>query len=372
MPTIVTSTVGTSADYATLELWEAGEAANLVTADEISRAAMLNEEHTDPFIFNNGAWNTDLTRYAWIDADDGAQHDGTRGSGARLNWPSGNIGINVNVNGEVFHVTRLEFTTSGSSGSLTAVHINNSGSFTAVDGCLIYDMHSSSACQGIVGTDESLDIFNNNIFDIEGYGIRLQGSVDPCRLYNNTIWCNNSGSRALYIDENIEGEQDVDMRNCLMHGAGEALGGDFASAGKWSTSCDQNIVNDTSGTDENLPGTVIESATFQAGTGGAGTRVMFISLTAGSEDFHIEDDDNNSAVEFGNNLTAEVVPSNIFLIQDIDRVERPDVDPWDAGSDQLTIVIPPSLMAPAYGTVTTLPPTAYGGEGIPAPAYFLF
>ncbi len=101
---------------------------------------------------------------------------------------------------------------------------------------------------------------------------------------------------------------------------------------------------------------------------------MFESLTGGSEDLHILDDANNSAINFGNNLTAEVFPANIFIETDIDDVTRPAAVPWDAGADQVSVgdvvlhqayggIFVAGVLPPAYGVPGgSILPTAYAAE----------
>ncbi len=341
MPTIDTNTVGTAADYADLELWEVGEVADLPAADRIARAAMLNEVHTSTFAFSDVGWVTDATRYPWIDAADGAQHDGTRGSGARIIPSAGGVSLNINLNFNEFHITRIEVSTTSAASGQTAIRCGISGGRVSLDNVLIYDLATSTTNLGIqVSGTCNLTLVNGMIFDIPGVGIQMLNGVQTNVIYNTTIWNNGVGSFGLDIREAVDGEKDIDLRNCLIQGVSAAIIATFATGNLWNAACDQNILNDASGTAEVLPGTLIESATFQAGTGGAGTRVMFVSLTGGSEDLHLALPAvraDNSALDFGNNLTPPTVtlPSNIFVEVDIDGETRPSTGAWDAGCDHL-------------------------------------
>ena len=81
MPTTDTKTIipAGGGDYTTLQAWEAGEAANLVTADKIAQAEVHRggtaSDNTTLVI--NAGWTTDATRHIDIVAAAGQEHDGT-------------------------------------------------------------------------------------------------------------------------------------------------------------------------------------------------------------------------------------------------------------------------------------------------------
>lgn len=341
MVTVDTNTIGVVADYATFALYQTGERTNLVTADKIARAAFKDELHTAN-ISVAGAWTTDATRYIWLDAENAAaQHDGIAGTGARI-VTDNNVPM-ILQEAEHVHVTWLEFDDTTPNNSRPSIRINSagaSGAFLHMDHLILHNLGMGFFIQ--TGTNDcTVDLINSFIYNSNRIGIRLDGTGHTVRIYSNVVWNvgrQGSGHSALAIVSPTT--TAVDLRDMLMHvGHASANVLDLTGAGDpWDVGCDQNILSDGSGTTESLPGDKIESATFQAGTGGSGTRVMFENLTASSEDLHILDDANNSAQDFGNNLTAETFPENIFIARDIDDVLRPATGPWDAGAHQKTVV----------------------------------
>lgn len=340
MPTVNTNTIGTGGDFATFDLWEAARASDMPAADTIEQAAYLDEEHDDSAVINDVAWVTDATHYIDITAAAGARHDGTAGSGARV--IDSTDGILYNLVGPANHVlvSNLEIGNSNA-GAAQVRAIRPNIVACNVDRCIIHGFNNTTTSRSIenVGTT-TLTVTNTDFYD-NYEGIRFaSGGVQIGVLYNNTFWSTVAGSRGLVIGSLADGsDKDIDMRNCLLAGASFAILGAFTTPNKWNAACDQNIVNDGTATTENLPGTFIENATFQAGTGGAGTRVMFVNLTGGSEDLHLVTPvvpADNSALDFGNNLTAVSVPAGMDLTRDIDNEVRPAIGSWDGGADQTT------------------------------------
>jgi len=338
MVTVDSNTVGTAADYATLALWDSGERTDLLVADKIARAAMKDELHTGEVAIGT-TWASDATRYIWIDAENAAaRHDGTAGTGARVVSAS-TIPIIFQNTAHHAHVTWLELSDSVPSDFRPCLRINSTADnmFLHMDKLIMRDqgigffLTSADNC--------TVDLINTAIYNCDRHGISLDGIGHTVRIYNNTVWNvgrDGAGHAALDIDS--PSTTDVDMRNTLLHAdaLAAAITITAGSGDPWNAGCDQNILSDGSGTTEGLPGDLIESATFQAGTGGAGTRVMFANLTAGTEDLRLVEPvtrTDNAAIEFGNNLTAEVFPENISISEDIAGDTRAAAGAWDAGAD---------------------------------------
>lgn len=341
-PTVDTKTVGTVSDYATLTLLEAGEAKTLFESNIILRAAMKDELHTSDFVLSSGLWVTDSLRYIWIDGV--GRHYGIAGTGSRLITASGFpfiIGVTVYV-----HVTWMEISTTLTAGGGSGILQFTNPSYLSVDKCIIHGFPVGTQ-SGIIlfQVGGSMLVVNSMFYNIEaaGLGISASGNTATVQAYNNTFF--NVGHSAPDTDTPIsigatDTATDVDLRNNLLASQIASIENNLASpAGAWNAGCDQNIASDSKPSEELLPGDFLEDVTFQAGTGGSGTRVMFVNVFPNSQDLHLVRDDDNSAIGYGNNLTdlAATLPSNISLDVDIDGVKRSTVADWDAGAHGLQV-----------------------------------
>jgi hypothetical protein len=341
MADIITKTIGVGGDYANLEAWEAGEAADLVAADEIARVAFLDEDHSSNLTLNNAAWNTDATRFIWIDSHESARHLGVPGRGARFDIASGTA-INI-AKAEHVHLTNLEFTATTPAASMKALAATVAGATITCDKLLIHGLdQSNSRAIHVLDVGCTINVFNCAIYNVERQGIGLDakdGAV-VAKIYNNTIYnCGDSGATDgnMVVELLSAGSYDIDERNNVLGAGGDAdlVNGNGTPASDWNAACDQNMASDASLTAESLPGTKLENVTFQAGTAGSGTRAMFTNLTAGSENLkpvRPTTRSDNALFEFGNNLTSETVPANIDLEIDIEGRTRPATDLWTAGA----------------------------------------
>lgn len=127
-------------DYATVALWETGTDNDLVTADqrEIANLFAANSPYDISAFFVFGGATTDATRYRELRAESGDEHDGTKGSGARMRQNnSGHTCVKVTEN--YFRVTNLEL--DGNDTGAYGVYPDGSGTKELlVSGCLIYSL----------------------------------------------------------------------------------------------------------------------------------------------------------------------------------------------------------------------------------------
>lgn len=349
MTTVDTNTVGSTGAYATLELWEAGEVADLPAGDIIARAAMQDELHTGALTLSAAGWNTDATRYIWIDAEVSARHDGTAGSGARLIPGAGNSCITIDI-ADFVHVTWLELSNSAPSGSEQCIDPNLDGITLAVDKLIMHGLTANSG-SGIRSSHSTLSVTAVNCI---GYNLERSmfgpdgqaAAVQNWFIYNCVGWDVGDGAASddapLGLDISLPANNTVvDLRNTAFSGVvGQAINTNTTpTADIWDAGCNKTILDDASGTTELLKGAMKESVTFQAGTGGSGSRIMFANLTGGSEDLHLvrpATPADNQALDYGDNLTAlaATLPTNIHLETDIDGKTRPSTGGWDVGADQ--------------------------------------
>lgn len=192
MPTVVTKTVrapGDGGDYTSLSAWDAGEAKNLVAADEIGRALCSNFKDTT-FASIQFSWTTDLTRFVEIVAED--DHESTGGistkayrlvrSGTGMEVTHINarlVGIQVRsgkgiligtlITGGIITCEKCLFI---GSGGVAGVHITNfNGGRTRLINCQIEKNNG-------VGTARALEQSNSNSTTLEMYNCTLNGHAD--------------------------------------------------------------------------------------------------------------------------------------------------------------------------------------------------
>lgn len=148
MATVVTRTIGTGGDYTTLQSWEDASPANLVTADEIWRGTVFNQELTQTLTISGQT--TDATRYVELTTAAGASfmdHVDKATNPLRYNASVGAAitgsapyGTRVSVTTAHTRISKLQFGTL-SPGPTTAVNFNAAS--TIVENVII---ESSGGC----------------------------------------------------------------------------------------------------------------------------------------------------------------------------------------------------------------------------------
>jgi hypothetical protein len=350
MVQIVKKTVGAVADYSTLDLWETGQAKNCVTADVIERAALLNEVHTVAFSINSGAWLTDGSHYIWVSAEDGAEHNGIQGKGARFEEGAGTHVMTISTATPQFvKYSGFEITTATPTAHQVAFFCGVAQDTIVFDRMIVHDFTTGNG-RGAWFNGVAIPHFyvtNSLYYDLSFRGMSVLGTTvdQTLRMYNCTF---DRTAIAVEID-NFTSTKDFDIRNNVMEGGPALLNSRGDNAG-WNALCNKNITDDASPTTTGLPGAFIESATFQTGTGGSGTRVMFDSFVPGSENYRLSaTSDDNSAQDYGDNLTNLAVPLDVDLTVDIAGKPRPATGAWDAGAFQTTA---PEVNSSTVGTAS--------------------
>lgn len=358
---VTTKTIGTNADYLTPDLWQTGQAKNMVSADVVERGAMLDEVHTSVINFNGALWGTDATHYVWLDAADGAQHNGTAGSGARTVVDGVSGPMAVTPGGADFHVTNLELTGTNQIDFGSTVFIGGGVLKMSWDNVILHNAVGdfSHLFLSVGAAIQTIDLFNCQFFNSDRNGLLFNGSNDVVRIWNcvffNCSTRGEAGQAALRIDNSST--HDFDVRNNLFHiNAGGSPALNISGTSPWNVKCNRNLISDSTGTTVGLPGDMIEDVTFQAGILGTGDRVMFANLTGGTEDLRLVEPatrTDNLAIEYGINLTAETTSENIFITVDAEGNTRDTVLLWDAGADSTSAVVTPPATPAAQTTVTT-------------------
>jgi hypothetical protein len=167
---------------------------------------------------------------------------------------------------------------------------------------LIYDAPSADGIEWNISSPDPIgSIYDNIIWDCGADGIIIS-TFDYPNIFNNTIYgCNNGinpqGSGTLPIAQN-----NICMGNTT----------DYGTESNFHDNSSNNLSDDAT-----APG--VDSLINQTDTN------IFVSVTGGSEDFHLKAGSN--AIDAGTTLT--------LFTTDIDAESRPQGSAWDIGADEL-------------------------------------
>ena len=294
--------VGPAKTYATITAFLAAQAIigqNLVSRDVFLTIECYGEIDDNPTI--NG-WTTDATRYIKITVPSAERHNGTWSATKARIVPTADGDV-ITISDDYVSVEWLQIYPLGSAVGSIAIYTNNSN--TTIDHCII-DGHGSAYTVGIEATScPNSRIFRNIIFDCrlewEG-GIYHDGGA--VTISQNTIYgC--SGSNVFGI------RSRTDLAVTAIGNAVFSCGTAFGNDGDWVAASGFNCTDAASAPGANNQ--VTKTDTDQ-----------FISVTAGSEDFHVKD---ISADLYGNSYNGQGSPYNIDI--DGDTATR-----WDIGADE--------------------------------------
>ena len=203
---------GAGTDYTSLSAWEAGEQKNLVDNNEIAIAKCRNTGGSaDTTALQIRGWTTDTDHYIkiWTDPNENYRHNGTAGTGYRLDITNGDRVIYIRES----HVKifGLELTGSGTEYGFYMA------SYESVDDIelaynLIHDLGGTGSYSAGMDIHNSsyyvsnLKFYNNIIYNIGGPGFwgRSNNASNSGNVFNNTIFeCNKSNSdyRAGVLDD---------------------------------------------------------------------------------------------------------------------------------------------------------------------------
>jgi len=305
MATEVTKTIkpsGSGGHYTSLFNWEAGEQANLVTADEIAVAECYAMEDTTAVVIDG--FTTDATRYIKIYTPPAERHSGIIDAS-----PSGYYWLNTD-SGETIRVSDNHVWIDG-------IYIDNTNS-TAIRGYSWTVLKISNCVLAGGGPGGGGGMFT---------GADNFGSTNTTYLWNNVIKTTVDESSCLQL---AEGTSTFYLYNNTLI---SAFAGNYFSGGV--IYAENNLVYSS--------GSYVFRGTFQAATGhnatnkagmgytgadGTGDRVSqtFTFVDSGNGDYHLASND-AGAKGYG---TAD--PGSGLFSDDIDGETRGAT--WDIGADQ--------------------------------------
>lgn len=238
MATEVVKTVGPSGDYASLSAFEAGEARDLVTADEIAVAEV--QGFTDTTAVDWGAtagWTTDATRYIEVRPASGAEAQvpwATSGAYI-LSATAGTGGVMGNSGGLNVRLRRIQIeNTSGSATSFILGNSENPGGRSQWDelfGLYLRFSSTSNNSRFAARLNGSSAPLRNCFIELDGNQDTCEGNNTPM-AQNTTVVILDGDSTAVGLGEDFSAPT---TENCLVvdlggGGAtcfGSTVGGDF-------------------------------------------------------------------------------------------------------------------------------------------------
>lgn len=209
----ISSIRSSGGDYTSLTSWEAGEQADIVTADEIAIAECYDDWPSglaDSLTIDG--WTTDATRYIIVRAASGEGHTGESGTGF---WMTSSSSTSTIVNKESY--TRIQDLEANKPSSAGGNVIRELGGNSLIERCILTGDGTGPAFQ--FGANDS--VFRNNlvICSTNEVGAYRNASISGSECLNCTI-INTSGSSTLAgIDYNQTGDNASDIvKNCVVAG----------------------------------------------------------------------------------------------------------------------------------------------------------
>ncbi|HKX46159.1 MAG TPA: hypothetical protein VJP77_05615 [Planctomycetota bacterium] len=313
--------------YTSLSSWESGMQADLTSVEEIRQAELWDFSDTSAMTFDG--WTTSSTYYIRAYTPSDERHDGTAGTGYRLQPASGNVMIVA----ELFvRVEGIEITVpSGSFGFFVEQNAGNDGDvrfgYGLVHGGSIGILQSNSTS----GTGHKLRVWNTIVYGCTNNAV-LENDADSTLYAYNVTACDCGTGGTQFVFARFTGTFQI--KNCVAQNPNVSLGGSSQHYNGTFTNAEYNLSGDTT-----APGT--NSRTSKT--------VTFIA--AGSNNFKVASSD-AEAKNFGKDVSAD---SDLAFSDDILGTTRPVSSSWDMGAHEAeagATNVTPSV-ATAAGTAPT-------------------
>jgi hypothetical protein len=354
----VTKTIGTaSRDYSTITLWEADlDNGAVYSASDDAVGEVYNDSAFDEDVNINGGGTIGLTSIT-LTVPSAERHDGTAGSGARIDRTGSGITDLFAIASDM-SVTIEWLELDGNSNTIQdMVHI--SGGLTGpttLKQMIIHDNKHNWIANGIndagsASGDNGTQILNNIMYDI---GNDRDAGVDAISIFSNTFngtinvinntihnTFNDNGSGNCYgvrIRDSVSTE--TFQNNIVTDSSGTTSGTiqDYSNASPSNATVSYNMASDTSA-----------SGTGSLDSGVSGD--IFVSTTGGSEDLHLKSGASVDPIDAG--LDKGTTPTGVNF--DIDNRDRDvEADTWDMGADEFVAVVTNSVIHTSTFNTSTL------------------
>lgn len=302
-------TVGTNGglrDYTSLSAWEVDIQKNLTTGNSYEGETEIVECYNDGLMSNSvtiDGWNTNTRCFIKIYTPSAQRHDGTLGTGFRLD---AGAGIPFYVRDANVSIEGISIKTTGFNAIYFAINDNPGwckASYNIIEGSITYN-HAG-------GDNKATDfyIWDNFILPNGGDGISADESINLSYIYSNSIYGGPYG-----IAPGTAGK--VIAKNNVVCGTAT---GDYNHTAAFHATSDYNASEDSVASGNGAPGTNSIRDIIPANN--------FKDLTGGDEDLHGKDT-SADIYQTGVDLSGD---DNLSFSDDIDGDTRGLL--WDIGAD---------------------------------------
>ncbi len=356
--------------YSTIGAWESDlDDTSYYSSSDDAVGEAYNDSVFDEYIVIDSGGTVGLSSVT-LTAPSSERHDGKAGTGTRIEY-TGNEGSSFRIRRSQCTVEWLELdlTSTGSSVSAGLNFGTNSTQEVYARNNIIHGLTTQSThIHGVYiwGTGDSSNtryLMNNLIYNMDNSsssksasGVTVSSGNWGVYLYNNTVYYVKStavGDDAFCFsihDTDTFIKNNIAARPSAWHSSYQKC---FAESGFSGSTHDYNLSTDSTATGTNsLTGEDYED--------------LFVSVTGGTEDLHLEE--GAAAIDAGVDLGTSPTGVNI----DIDGFDRDTVASWDIGADEYVssaTVVTPS--AAAFVADAVSPTVASGLSLTPSVAAFV-
>ncbi|MGR3219499.1 MAG: hypothetical protein ACUZ8H_06740 [Candidatus Anammoxibacter sp.] len=301
-------------DYTTLEAALNANEQNLVSTDSTFQVNIDGVwSSADTTKVRIQGWTTDATHWIHINVLTDARHSGLYTTDA---YHLESTGDDRSIYAFESYITldglQIKGTSSGSGNQV--IYTNGSYADGIFINCIILCQAGSTNGIWISSSNSPpYHIYNNMIYNCSANGIITGGVGNPIYAYNNTIYGNGVGI-AEGVSGHIVAKNNISYNNTTDY------------SGTFSTASTHNLAKDTTAPEHN---TFYDSKTL-----------TFVSVTGGSEDFHLVSGDTD-AIDKGTDLSGE------FFDDDCEGVVRSGT--WDLGACEFVSAGPAVIETYFYG-----------------------
>lgn len=351
MATVDSTVGGTSPDYATLTLWEA-DRDGLSTTGDTERALVRNVSLDDNLVISGWASGVVVE----VTHDTGARHDGSSGSGARINASSGDA-ITCDQDGITVRLNGIEV-----SAETNGYEINNGnavGQVHEIFNCLIHSCTDGIFINGPNTAPATLRLAYTSIFNCVAQSINYVSFISQSTTTVIEMWKCAIGDQEIRLrgGSGTVGAQ-LYARACLIHSIRE---GDANV--EWHIV--DSIFNETPFVGLDTDTNNLTGVTWVTGDPGTG-EVGVTDVDGG--DYHLVDDADNVAINHADGANAFAWVAEVDW--DDDAVPVTGTDNVDVGPDQLASELSDVTITPdaIVAVATTTTPTVTRGSFTITPA----
>ncbi len=332
---VLTFTVGgTTPDYTTIAAAEASIPANMVTDDNQRRFQCRDVTFAEADIDWGAGVTTDATRFAALEAESGTAFDGVAGNGPVMNPTSGTStagGHIIRLDADFSEIINIEITSGQDSytdNELYSAVKFNSGDCRLLR-CILHDMMQTTGTKEtgavLVPSNVGGDVFilNNIVYEFgdgsnaaRGIEINLWDAGNTYHVIGNAVYNMHGAVGIEWFFDNGTASTGNFYNNLVMGSGGDDY--DITSAG-------DSTVNGSHNGSGDLTASVFGSNEKESLT----DSTEWVSVTGGSEDFHLK----SGATSIAAGSDRGTTPSGVEF--DIDDFDRDDAAvTWDIGADQ--------------------------------------